>query len=252
MLPGKRNDIVAELQSQILRLQGFKSLDCQLIDTGLGAINDAFPNSSFPMAAVHEFLTSCQEDVAATGGFVAGLLSSLMGSNGTALWINSSTLLFPPALTSFGIQPDHLIFMNLEKDEEILWAMDEALKCSSLSAVVAEVKELTFNNSRRLQLAVEKSKVTGFVIRRNSKRMNTTACVSRWKIISLPGEVEDDLPGIGFPGWRVELLRIRNGRPGTWDLIWSNGRFQHLLRTTSISIHSGDRQMFVQKEKKAG
>jgi hypothetical protein len=33
------------------------------------------------------------------------------------------------------------------------------------------------------------------------------------------------LPGVGFPHWKVELLRIRNGIPGVWCVHWSGGRF---------------------------
>jgi protein ImuA len=103
--------------------------------------------------------------------------------------------------------------------------MNEALKCGALAAVVGEMKEISFTASRRLQLAVEQSQVTGFILRSNPRNVNTTACVSRWKITSLPSESVDDLPGIGFPKWRVELLRIRNGKSGVWDVQWMNGRF---------------------------
>jgi protein ImuA len=175
------------------------------------------------------------EDAAATSAFIAGLLAPIMGSNGTSLWISSSRTLFPPALKTFGIQPDRFIFIDLQKEKEVLWAMEEALKCAAISAVVGELKEISFTASRRLQLAVEQSHVTGFILRSNSRKINTTACVSRWKITQLPsvpkyvnnfhdGNV-DDMPGIGFPKWRVELLRIRNGRSGVWDIKWMEGRF---------------------------
>src|SRR6185295_4002051 len=87
------------------------------------------------------------------------------------------------------------------------------------------------------------SRVTGFVLRSNFSRprsaegfakamqagsLNTTACVSRWNITPLPGEIIDDLPGVGFPKWRVELSRIRNGRSGIWDIAWMNGKFEYL------------------------
>jgi hypothetical protein len=32
----------------------------------------------------------------------------------------------------------------------------------------------------------------------------------------------------GFPTWKVELLKVRNGRPGEWKLEWKNGRFNQL------------------------
>ena len=235
IMPGKRADIISELQTEILRLEGFKQCGRNAVDMGLGPIADSFPNALFPLGAVHEFLYGQPEDAAATDGFIAGLLAQLMGTGGTALWISASRTLFPPALKTFGIQPDRIIFVDLKKEKDILWAMEETLKCGALTAVVGELGEISFTGSRRLQLAVEQSQVTGFILRHNPRRVNTTACISRWKITPLPSSpvqhdsdrnaIIEDLPGIGFPQWKVELLRMRNGRPGVWNLKWMDGRF---------------------------
>ena len=241
MMKAQRADIVEKLQSEILRLQGYKPAHNAEVDMGLGPIAHAFPEGSFPLGAIHEFLSAGAEDAASTSGFLAGLLSPIMGNTGTSLWISSARTLFPPALKSFGVEPDRIIFIDLEKERDVLWAMDEALKCGALSAVVGEMQEISFTSSRRLQLAVEQSRVTGFVLRHNPRKINTTACVSRWKIAALPSEsiaigLGEDLPGIGFPQWRVELLRIRNGRPGVWDIKWINGRFEPLIRVPEPSF----------------
>lgn len=232
----KRADIIHELQTDILRLEGFKPSNSTAVDVGLGPMTEAFPNGSFPLGAVHEFLSGQPEDAAATSGFISGLIAYLMGSSGTTLWISSARTLFPPALKTFGIQPDRFIFIDLKKERDVLWAMDEALKCGALTAVIGELQEISFTSSRRLQLAVEQSRVTGFILRHNYRKLTTTACVSRWKITPLPSVpvtlggyrdgMVDELPGIGFPQWRVELLRIRNGRPGIWEIRWVGGSFQ--------------------------
>ena len=226
MTAQKKAEIIYGLQADILRLQGLKPSNGKTTDIVLGPINNAFPNGTFPLGAVHEFLSVRAEDTAATSGFVAGLLSSLIGSSGMALWISSSRKLFPPALRNFGLEPDRFIFIDLQKEKDVIWAMDEALKCGALSAVVGEVREISFNASRRLQLAVERSQVTGFILRSGYRNLNTTACVSRWNITPLPSKSIDDLPGIGYPKWRVELSRIRNGRSGVWDFQWVDGKFQ--------------------------
>lgn len=236
MLPDKTN-IIAGLQSDILRLQGYKCTKCTAVDLGLGPLKDAFPNATFPLGAVHEFLASSAEDTAATSGFISGLLASLMGNTGTSLWISSSRTLFPPALKNFGLQPDRFIFIDLQNEKDVLWATEEALKCGALTAVIGELQEISFTASRRLQLAVEQSNVTGFIFRHSSRKANTTACVSRWNISSLPSEPEDDLPGIGFSRWRVELLRVRNGKPGVWDLEWINGKFVPVYNLSSRYHH---------------
>jgi protein ImuA len=98
------------------------------------------------------------------------------------------------------------------------------------------MNEISFTSSRRLQLAVEQSRVTGFILRHASRNLNTTACVSRWKITPLPSEPVEDLPGIGFPFWRVELLRIRNGKPGAWDVKWMHGRFEPVVGVHSPAV----------------
>jgi protein ImuA len=220
-----RADIFKTLQADVLRLQGIKAINNGELDNYLGPIAAAFPNQSFPLGVIHELISHRQEEVAATNGFVTGLLSTIMGASGTSLWISSSRRVFPAALKHFGVDPDRFIFLDLKREKDVVWAMDEALKCGALSAVVGEVTEIDFKTSRRLQLDVEKSGVTGFILRNNSRKVGTTASVSRWKVSSLLSEKTDQVPGIGFPKWRVELSRIRNGKPGTWNVKWFDGKF---------------------------
>ncbi len=217
-------NIIARLQKDILMMQGFKSASAGN-DMDIGPMREAFPNKVFPLGAVHEFICGGKEDAAVTSGFIAGLLGSRTKKGGVILWVSAARTLFPPALSNFGIAPDRIIFVDLAKEKEILWAMEEGLKCGALSAVIGEIRDLDFIVSRRLQLAVEQSQVTGFIIRQHPRILNTTACVTRWKITSLPSDKLDDLPGISYPKWKVELLKVRNGKPGAWELEWVDGRF---------------------------
>lgn len=218
------NHIANTLQADILRMQGFKPGNNVRDTSGLGFMNAAFPNGVFPTGCIHEFITTSKENASASTGFIAGLLSGLMNNTGASVWISSARMIYPPALKLFGLDPGHFIFMNVRNEKDILWVMDEALKCPSLSAVIAETRNLSFTESRRLQLAVEQSKVTGFVLR-DMPNPGTTACVSRWQLSSMPSEVVDDLPGLGYPKWNVKLLRMRNGRAGEWNVEWKDGRF---------------------------
>ena len=226
-----KTDIIARLQKELLPLQGFKT-QCQHnnIDVDLGAINHAFPNKVFPLGVIHEFVSSTMQEAASTSGFIAGILSLLMHKQGICLWISSSRLIFPPALKLFGIDPDKIIFIDLLKEKDVLWTMEEALKCEGIGAVIGEMKELDFTTSRRLQLAVESSRVTGFVLRKNINTYSTTACVTRWKINALSSSLPGAMPGIGFPAWNISLLKIRNGIPGNWQLEWKNGAFSHIVQ----------------------
>lgn len=222
-----RNTII-ELQKEILPLQGLKSsIHNHKSSINLGPIDYAFPNSCFPIGAIHEFLSGDDNCTTPASGFIAGLLSGLMRKGEVSVWIRLAGNIFPPALTTFNVSPDHIIFIDLQKQKDILWVFEETLKYSGLAAVVAEMRDLNFTASRRFQLAVEQSGVTGFIIRHHFHNLNNTACVSRWRITSLPS-AEDDMPGISFPRWNVELLKIRNGKPGAWQIEWSAGKFSHI------------------------
>jgi len=100
--------------------------------------------------------------------------------------------------------------------------------------VVGEIQEINFTASRRLQLVVEQSAVTGFILRHQPRNLNTNAFVSRWKISPVPSAPEDDLPGVGFPRWNVELQKIRNGKPGTWQVQYFEGKFHPSTSIASI------------------
>ena len=62
----------------------FKRLCCQ----------SSFPNSIFPTGCIHQFLTASAEDIAASSGFITGLLSHLIQHNGVCIWISASGNIF--------------------------------------------------------------------------------------------------------------------------------------------------------------
>jgi protein ImuA len=230
-----KEDMISQMQKDILLWEGFKPPVTGSVCTfGLGAMEAAFPNGVFPTGAVHEFLSTKQEHTAATGAFISGLLGMLMQKGGACLWISRSRRLFPPALKFFGIVPHQVIFVDLQREKDVLWATEEALKCEGLAAVVAEVQEITFMQSRRLQLAVETSRVTGFIMRSDARKISATACTARWKITPLVSEPAG-LPGVGFPRWQVELLKVRNGKPGSWQVEWAADKY-HVIDENNTAV----------------
>ncbi|WP_163717775.1 ImuA family protein [Mangrovibacterium lignilyticum] len=225
-LAGKK-DIIKQLREKILSMEGFSAgANSRQLEFGLGPMNAAFPGGTFPVGATHEFVSPTEASAAAANGFLSGLISALMKKGGICLWVSVGRKLFPPALKFFGIEPHRVIFIDVKWRKDALWVMEQALKCDALVAVVGEVREVSFAESRRLQLAVESSRVTGFLHRQQPRSENTLACVSRWKIRPLSSRSSDGLPGVGFPRVEVELAKIRNGRPGIWQFEWRNESFR--------------------------
>lgn len=227
-----KQEILSNLRKQILLMEGFKE-PLLAEDANLGRINEAFPNGVFPFSALHEFFCFNQEEITSSSAFIAAMLSLRYRKNATTVWISPTRKIFPPALKSFGIEPHQVLFLNIKKEKDISWAINEALTCSSLSAVVGEMPEMSITASRRFQLTIEDAGVGCFILRSNPKNLLTTA-VSRWHIQSLPSIAEKDFPGISFPRWQVNLLKVRNGKTGSWDVEWTGKGFRYPSKLAAI------------------
>ncbi|MVZ64239.1 Error-prone repair protein ImuA [Sphingobacterium sp. DK4209] len=238
MMVEDRQALISKLKNDMLLWQGIKPRDSQEERLGLGPIEEAFPNGIFPKGSIHEFISTGREEGAASCGFMSALLSKLMKSKGVCLWISSFKSLFPIAIKTFGVEPERVVIVCMQKEKDVLWAMEEALKCPGISGVVAEVHKLDYTQTRRLQLAVEKSQVVGFILRHNPKTLVATACTARWRIKPLASYAADGLPGIGFPRWDVELLKVRNGNPGRWQVEFSTQGIRPIFQQAEPAIFS--------------
>lgn len=224
------------LRREILPLQGIKSHPGRSDNPAMHPFCSAFPYGKFAYGAVHECVIQKKEDAPATMAFVMAMFGKLIHNHGLGLWIGCGREIYPPALIQFGIAAHQLIFIDLRNERECLWAMEEALKCEGLSAVACEASYLGFTASRRLQLAIEKSGITAFVIRPQSRRKEPTASVAQWKIESLSSSLDDGMPGVGFPKWKVELVKVRNGKPANWEIEFREQQFRQIYRkSTSIA-----------------
>lgn len=226
MMLEDKQALISKLKKDLLAWQGVPQRSNDESTMGLGPLEKAFPNGVFPKGVIHEFVSFNRMDSAASCGFIGGLLGKLMQADGICIWIGSIQTVFPAAIRSFGVDPASIVFVSMKREKDVLWAMEEALKCHGITAVLAEIHQLDFIQSRRLQLAVEKSRVTGFILQHNPKILLATTCAARWKVTSLPSQSDDGLPGIGYPCWDVELLKVRNGSPAKEQITWSPQGFK--------------------------
>jgi protein ImuA len=216
-------------------LQGISHETSTTLNNSLWFLKDAFPHGSFPLGAVHEFLAFNPEDKAASLGFISSVLSNLINNENICIWISPNKDYFPSALPAFSLCPDNCFFIRHHNEKELLWVTEEFLKYDQITAVVVEINSLDFTTSRRFQLAVEKSKVTAFVLRTDHKKICNNACVSRWQVKSIPSHPA--FPGVGFPCWEINLQRMRNGKPYTLELECIHGKLQLLTPSPAIAIH---------------
>ena len=190
---------------------------------GIAALDAALPHGGLRAAALHEV---CGEEAAALA-FVAHLARRRARADGLVLWAGTTSGLYGPALAAFGLKPERLLLVRARNNDEVLWCLEEALKCSQLSAVVGEVRRLGLTASRRLQLAAESGGVTGLLWRPSGAQLSTSAAETRWQVRSAPGGGGlSGGPPIGarrlVAGLRLDvtLERCRGGAGGHWLLEW--------------------------------
>ncbi len=216
---------------------------------GLAVLDAHLPGGGLALGCLHEIEGGRAEwDDGAASGFCLALLARLLGAapqaaagapqaRGPVLWVSRWRDLYAPGLAAFGVDPGRLIEVRAGGGTEVLWAMEEALRCPRIAAVVGEVEALERSAGRRLQLAAEAQGVTAFALRRPLRPARLaeapSAAVTRWRV--MPARVSAQVPArastqasagsgrfLGRPCWQVELLRCRGAAPGQWHLEWDD------------------------------
>ena len=161
-------------------------------------------------------------------GGAAGLALAQIPRGGRVLWIQERLAAletgrpFGVGCERFGCDMDRLVLACSRNASDMLWAMEEGLRCGSLAAIIGEAwgnpRVLDFTASKRLAMRAERQGVPVFLLRYNAER-DLSAARRRWSVRSLPSAAHPHDPKApGAPRWHAELFRARDARPGTWDM----------------------------------
>ena len=152
------------------------------------------------------------------GGW-AGFLLAQLDTDKPLLWVQErmaileSGRVHPPGLPS-----QDLIHVEARDARDALWAMEEGVRCSALSAVIGEIwgdpRALDFTATRRLAVASERSGTPCWLVRLGGTA-NLSGARMRWRIASAPSLINDlDPRAPGLPAWDAELFRARGHAAG--------------------------------------
>ncbi len=154
--------------------------------TRLAPLDSALPHGGLPCGAITEILAD---------GFGVGAMSLAIRIAGNTLrqtavhaasagsaedgrrivLIDTFKDFYPPAVRQHGVALDRLIVLRVTRAREVLWAVEQALRCSAIAAVIASFVQLEECDSRRLQLAAESSGCLGLILRSASHRSKSFA-----------------------------------------------------------------------------
>ncbi|KQS64603.1 damage-inducible mutagenesis protein [Rhizobium sp. Leaf371] len=210
-----RAQVLTELRDRIATLECSVPRQAGWLPFGVLAIDAVLPGGGLARGALHEIAGggSGTVDGAAAALFAAGIAAR---TKGKVVWCLTRPDLFFPALAQVGLDANRVVFVEVDREEDVLASMEEGLSHGGLGAVVGELVRLPMTASRRLQLAAEKSGTLGLVVRRWRRQTEAndfgqpTASSTRWRVSVLPS-VALPVPGVGRPQWFLELMRVKSG-----------------------------------------
>ena len=203
------------------------------IPFGIPSIDGHLPADGLTRGALHEFIADSHHDMGAVTDFCIAVLTRLIRTRDQnirqpVLWCLQDQAmdageLYPPGFSHLGLDPAHVLAVRAKHDTDVLWVMEEALRCNALAAVVGEIRTADLTASRRLQLAAETSGITALLLRPASDRLGPSAAATRWRLATSPSNPRGwaarlDEPGAGC--WQANLFRCRGGAPGNWLMEW--------------------------------
>lgn len=176
-----------------------------------------------------------------------GFLLAQMEREKPILWVQERMAIiengriYPPGLR--GIE---LIHVEARDAKLALWAMEEGLRCSSLSGVIGELwgdpATLNFTATRRLAVAAERSGVPCWLVRL-AGTANLSGARMRWRIASSPSIANPlDPRAPGAPAWDAELFRARGHQPGRWSITYEADSFRLVPSAGGGALEEGERR----------
>jgi len=188
----------------------------------------------------------------------AGDLSPQAGRGKSIVWIAEdmgaveSGAPYGPGLDGFGLVPERLVTVAVAQRRDLLWAMEEALRCRAVACVIGEMRHGALDTVavRRLSLAAAETGALALILRAAPQDDASTAA-TRWVVgasLSSSGRERSERtrnpetgsgPASGFrvrglmaasrndeesgPLLLAQLVRNRRGPRGQWILEWSDG-----------------------------
>lgn len=224
--------MIAQLRQSLRALQKPAGIDgdpgCQPL--GVAAIDGAL-GGGLVRGALHEIAAAGEAHLAAAAGFALAV-SARGAARKSTVWIAEDMALaesgapYGPGLDVFGVVPEHLLTVAAARTRDLLWAMEEALRCRAVSAVIGEVRhgEIDSVAVRRLSLAATESGALALLLRASPPHDASTAA-TRWIVGAAPDA-----------SFAVALTRNRRGSLGAWTLQWSDEDERFVLATPAQPV----------------
>jgi protein ImuA len=194
------------------------------IPFGIAPIDRAL-GGGLARGALHEVAASTESAITAATQFALGVASRAQDPC-AVVWIAEEMGLlengapYGSGLDDLGLRPERLVTVAAAKSRDVLWAMEEALRCRAVGVVIGEIRNarLDLVASRRLSLAAGRRRDVCAFLLRTAVGTDASAAATRWTVAGARSRA--NAAGPGPPRLSVQLTRNRHGPVGWWLLEW--------------------------------
>ncbi len=178
--------------------------------TGIDALDRLFPDGRWPAADLVELLC----DLRGVGELrlLMPILAQLTRQQARwVAWIAPPHIPYAPALAACGVDIRRVLLIHPRNERERLWAMEQALKSGTCSAVLGwPGQPLRQQDIRRLQLAASRGNTLGLLFRPEQAALD--ASPAPFRLVLRSAQAHDSAGAdIATPLLRVKMLKRRGG-----------------------------------------
>jgi protein ImuA len=196
---------------------------------GISAI-DTMLGGGLARGALHEIAATGEAHLPAAAGFALAV-AKRAASQPRLFWVSEDMALAESGVPhgagfdAFGLAPEQLVMVSAAHRRDLLWAMEEALRCHATTVVIGEMRAGAIDGIavRRLSFAAAESGTLALLLRAEPPNDASTAA-TRWIVGTAPSTS-------GTPRLAAQLVRNRRGPAGSWILEWSDSDGQFILAT---------------------
>jgi hypothetical protein len=135
--------------------------------------------------------------------FLMPTLARITQADRHIAFISPPFIPFAPALNQHGVQLDRLFLIKANTTKDVLWCIEQTLRCKSFGAVLGWPIQLVDRDIRRLQLAAEAGASIGFLYRSSQAAHEASPAAVR---IQLTSDAQNRLD--------LKVLKCRGARGG--------------------------------------
>ncbi len=171
-----KSDAVRALRQRLLQSE-FRATDQDVFTTGFASLDRLLPQHGWPAGSIVEWISDGPGQAAMSLAVTCAL--PLLTKPGAFAVPDPERQFHPVAAAALGLPLSRLLLIRPDNDSssahvspaqtalrrDTLWALEQLARCSGVRVIVCWLDRISSTALRRLQLAVERSSVTVFLVR---------------------------------------------------------------------------------------